>query len=389
MSVSISPEYALLLEASSPAAAPRAEAPDWDRAGWDRALDVADWHRLSPMLFRHLAPHKAAPAEVLGALEGAYLGNAARNMLVAASLERVLEALAAAGVPAMPLKGAALLRTVYRDPAVRELLDLDVLVPAAELGAANAALAAIGYRPEGAGAHHHAPALANDQGVTAVELHHHVATAEERGSFDFDIAGVWERARGPRAGLARLPSVEDLLIHVCFHFTRNRLGGSYRRGGTGGALAQIADVAWLLPREHVDWPALVEIVRGHRLGARVFLALFAASELGMPVPDQPLAALRPARFDPRIGRRLVALRVLRSDRHLPVRRLRWIVAPGREALKDGWEARDGDRLSLAAAYVRRARTKAPLVGTALRRPWAVVQDYRLNDQVRGLERGAR
>jgi hypothetical protein len=397
MAVSPSPEYALLLDAIAPAVPARAEYRDWDAARWDRALRAAEWHRLSPMLFRHLDARGQAPAGTLGELEQAYLANAARNLFIGESLRRALEALAAAAVPAMLLKGAVLIEAVYPDPALREMLDLDILVPAGELDAANAALAAIGYRgatstrddPHARAsmrvAHHHDPALVADDRLTAVELHHHIAMTGERAHFD--IAGLWERARPSATGPAHLlPAAEDLLLHVCLHFTRNRLGGSYRRGGSGGALSQLCDIAWIIDRETLDWDALVDTARSYRLDARVFLPLFAARELGIAVPAPALDALRPPGFDARVGRRLVALRVLRAGRHLPVRSLRFMLAPGRAVLTHGWDAEPDGSLSLARAYVRRAVAQAPLAGAALKRPWAVVQDYRLNGQIHALER---
>jgi hypothetical protein len=358
----------------------------WDREQWDRAVQAAQWHRLAPLLFRHIQARQPVPADVLAALEEAYLTNAARNLFVSASLRNVLDALASAQIPAMPLKGAALVETVCPDPALREMLDLDVLVPADRLDAANAALAEIGYRPQYAGAgsradHHHDPALITDEQIVAVELHHHIALVGERSHFDVDE--LWQRAR-PAAGHL-MPSHEDLLLHVCLHFTRNRLGGSYRRRTTGGALSQVCDIAWIVGGATVNWDALARAARAYRLDTRVFLALFAARELGVAVPVGALQALRPPGFDPRIGRRLVALRVLRDGQHLPVRSVRWMLAPGRDVLAHGWGADREGAMSLARAYMRRARAQVPLAGPALRRPWAVVQDYRLNGQIQALE----
>ena len=383
-------EYALLVDAMRPDPAGAGQR----AVRWDRVLGAAGWHRLEPMLWRHLQAHAGAPAEVVAALEERYLANAARNAFVAASQREVLETLGAAGVQAMLLKGAALVSTVYPDAALREMLDIDLLVRPEQLDAANAALAGIGYRrPPGSGEeqhtagwmrahHHHDPALVNAHGLTAVELHHHIALKDERRHFD--VTDLWERSR-PFAGTHRLPAPEDLLTHVAFHFTRNRLGGSHARSGSGGALSQLADLAWIVAREPLDWAVLAERTRAYRLDARVFLALFAAAEVGLAIPPEGLEALRPSRFDARVGRRLVELRVLRSGRKLPVRSLRWIAAPPRAVLVDGWDADPASSGSLARAYVRRARAQAPLARAALARPWAVVQDYRLNGQIHALE----
>jgi hypothetical protein len=399
VTVSPSPEFALLLDAIAPASSARVDHRRWDATDWERALRAARWHRLSPILFCHLRCADGVPDTVLESLERAYLENAARNLFVASAIARIVEALAAAHIPVMLLKGAALLGTVYaEDPARRELLDIDVLVPADRLAAANAALGGLGYRPApgegeaptdlaGRLEHQHDPALVGSEGVVAVELHHHLTTAGE--GLRFDIGEVWDRAH-PAEGDGRhlMPGAEDLLMHVCFHFTRNRLGGSARRRGTGGALAQLADVAGILEREEIDWDAMAESARRRRLDARVFLALFAAHELGIPVAPAGLEALRPPGFDPALGRRLVSLRVLRGDDRLPVRSLRWMLAPGSEVLSNGWEGESGEPLSLARAYLRRAKANAPLARAALRRPRAVLEDRRLNGEIHALEHRA-
>jgi len=394
VTVPLAPEFALLLDAAAPLARPRADCGAWDGARWGRALRAAEWHRLSPLLFCHLRDDERVPAAVHSALERAYLAASARSLFLARALHEALDALAAAAVPALLLKGAALLGAAYPDRAQREMLDLDVLVPAEQLEGASAALAALGYGALG-GAHaaeadagraaHHDPALVREERLLAVELHHQIAI---EGEGRVDVPELWRAAR-PVPGAAHLrPAPEHLLVHVCLHFTRNRLGGSHRRRHTGGALAQVCDVARIVEREPLDWDALARTARGWRLDARVFLALFAAHELGVAVPADALAALRPPGFDERVGRRLVALRVLGVGEQLPVRSLRWMVAPSREVLRRGWDADPDATRSLARAYLRRARAQAPLARAALRRPWAVVQDRRLNRRVAALEEAA-
>jgi hypothetical protein len=120
VSISPPPEYALLLDAIAPAQDAPSELRGWDAASWDRVVRLAEWHRLSPLLYRHLSDRRAAPAHVVDALEQRYFSNAARNLFIGAALSRVLEALAGAGVPAMPLKGAALVNAVYPDPGLRD-----------------------------------------------------------------------------------------------------------------------------------------------------------------------------------------------------------------------------------------------------------------------------
>ena len=395
--MSLTAEYALVLDAIAPLARNRVDYREWDEQRWGRTLQIADWHRLSPALFCHLHPRKDAPAAVQSALERVYLANAARNMFMTSTLRRIVDALRATDTPTMLLKGAALVETVYPDPAQREMLDLDILVPASRLDMASAALAPLDYRPqpaagEGPGAtmavrlpldQHHGPALIGNEQLLAVELHRHILIAGEGRRFDIDE--LWQRARPSVNGTHLLPSPEDLLLHVCLHFTRNRVGGSYRTRQTGGALGQICDIARIVEYDAIDWPSLIDTARRYRLDARIFLGLFAARQLGVPIPQDALAELQPRGFDPVLGQRLVTLRVLRTGDHLPVRTVRWMFAPSREVLSQGWNADPTATMSLARAYMRRARANVPRARSALRRPWQFVQDQRLNDQIRSLE----
>jgi hypothetical protein len=389
-----SPEYELLVDVVVPHVPARADLREWDGGRWGQTLNIADWHRLSPALYCHLRTEPGAPPAVLNALERAYLANAARSLFMRSATARVLEALEAAAIPAMLLKGTALVATVYDDAAQREMLDIDVLVPADRVPAAATALAELGYRPsatsdpaeEPAGVRvvpHHDDALVGPEQLVAVELHRHVAIAGEGRGFDID--GFWERSRTLAAPGQRVPSAEDLLLHVCFHFTRNRLGGSAKRRNTGGALAQIADIDHIVTNETIDWAALAATARAYGLGTRVFLGLFAAAELGSAIPGDALAMLEPSDFDVELGRSLVELRVLRAGDHLPVRSLRWMFAPSREALRRGWNADQTATLSLARAYMRRARAHVPEAGSVLRRPWIYVQDQRLNGRIEAME----
>ena len=62
-----------------------------------------------------------------------------------------------------------------------------------------------------------------------------------------------------------------------------------------------------------------------------------------------------------------------------------MLAPSREVLSRGWNADSTATLSLARAYVRRARAQVPAARSTLRRPRAYVQDRRLNGQIDALE----
>jgi hypothetical protein len=386
----LSPEYGVLVDALKPGE-DASRPPDGLR--WEHLLELAWWHRLGPLLYRHLGVDGPAPPDVLEQLRQGYVANASRNLYFGATLERILDALDRAGIRAMPLKGAALIDTVYSDPALRPMADLDVLVPRSRLDEANSVLAALGYRyrtpireinePEWMQEHHrHDSPLVDPDGLVKVELHYHVVKGAPVERFDLD--GFWERGRPMAPGSPHFrPSPDDLVLHACIHFTYDRMSTSI------AALGQLADVAWILDREAIDWDRLIGNARSYGLDEPVFLALFAAHDLGLAVPAEPLERLRPADFDERVARRMIDLRVLRTRPAVPRRSLRAAVAPGREGLRTDWGADDGSRLSVARAYGRRAVKSIRLVRLVLKEPRTVVQDYRLNRQLRPHSGGLR
>jgi len=129
------PEEALLLACArlhmDEAAVERARAQIARGPDWTRFWDLACRHSVTPLLHRSLPPVAAGcpvPAGVLAQAEHAYSLNALRNALRYDALGALLQALRAANVPVIVLKGAALAERIYGDPALRVFGDVDLLV---------------------------------------------------------------------------------------------------------------------------------------------------------------------------------------------------------------------------------------------------------------------
>ena len=119
-----------------------------DHVEWQAVCQVAQREGLAPLLYhvtRDWGPAAGMPPAVDEELRRAYMGTARRNAILFDELERILPALAAAGVPVLLLKGAALAQVVYGNIAVRPMADLDLLVREKDLPAALGVLPALGY----------------------------------------------------------------------------------------------------------------------------------------------------------------------------------------------------------------------------------------------------
>ena len=87
------------------------------------------------------------PASIRQALLDAERGEAALEIVRRQELCRLLEAFAAADVPILLLKGAALAYSLYPEPWLRPREDTDLLVRSADARRASDVLASAGYRP--------------------------------------------------------------------------------------------------------------------------------------------------------------------------------------------------------------------------------------------------
>jgi hypothetical protein len=382
LDLTASPEEALLIRTAGGRCAVPTDGGELD---WERLLAMARWHRLGPLLWDHLrqaGPELAVPHEVLAAFRDDARKATARSVNLQHELDRLLALLESSGVPALLLKGAALVEAgAYPDRGLRVMVDLDVLVPADELVRVHSLVAeTLGYTvrgmrvsPDDAARWHHHYQLVRGNGSIIIELHRRMFPDRP----DEDIQGVWDRAvPGGRTPAHLLPSPEDLALHVAVHF------GTDRVKQRDSALGQLADLVRIAERWTIDWDAVVERAAAARLSDRLFLALYSAQVLfGEVVPDELVASLRPASFTPELGIAFVRRRVLAEGPMLPIdqvqvgglRRL----FPGRGAL-ERYVRYDEPTPSITRLRARRWAALTRRLATQLPRPLELARDVRLS-----------
>lgn len=116
---------------------------------WPALVQRAEAHYLTPLLRFNLSQLDClsqTPANIQTQLETASQTWAARHLAYVHEAERLLVALSAAQLPALPLKGAALmLGGYYPQPGLRPAVDIDLLVEPAHIAAAERVAEACGY----------------------------------------------------------------------------------------------------------------------------------------------------------------------------------------------------------------------------------------------------
>jgi hypothetical protein len=131
--VAIKPETQVLLDGFS-------------EADWDLFFRMAKAEGVAPLMY-HAMTRSAfrAPEATRLKLQSVYYETAAFNQVLLTEMERVVQALNDAGIPVIVLKGAALAWTVYPDPALRPMNDLDLLVKTEDLERAKELIFSLGY----------------------------------------------------------------------------------------------------------------------------------------------------------------------------------------------------------------------------------------------------
>ena len=270
-------------------------ASQWARADVAGLVRLAQFEGVSLWLQRRL---KALGVALTGDAAETLTAEARRATAFSLRMESesfaTLTILEAAGIAAVPLKGAAMRRISSRVPYAdaRAPNDVDVLVQDESAQRAWDALVARGYTPlkdHGPPEGHHLPALSGPLGVS-VEIHMTTSPAVAP-------AEAWRRATSDGAtaelnGVSRpIPSDTELFWHAVAHAVAH--AEEYGRVGT--RLRYWLDPAALLASEaSIDW----ERIRS-RLGtrecadpARVRAWIRTASDLsGKPLPQNALGVL--------------------------------------------------------------------------------------------------
>jgi hypothetical protein len=235
---------------------------------------------LAGLLLTGLGPSPGpVGADELDRLRDATRGSLARGLRLIHLAGRAQGLLSRRGVRSLPLKGAALAESLYDSVGFRPMLDADLLVLDAWPDAVEALLEE-GYRAAVRTDHATVFVCPITDGI--LELHRSVTSCP--GLFPMDPNGLWLRSLPAAGPVSRLPSTEDLLVHLALH-------ASFQHGLVL-SLVQWLDFRQLLSRRAVDVDRLIALASEARALAAVGLALRAAAlVVGAPLGPELAAAL--------------------------------------------------------------------------------------------------
>jgi len=237
-------------------------------------------------------------------LRALYRASSERCLRQTAQLLRLLDELGSVGVVAMPIKGPTWAERLYGDVTLRHWVDLDLVVPFAQVTATRALLRAAGYRDW----YTFDARLLQRRKRTAGELHFWAADGQSIVDVHWQV-GVGYSAETLRAEdlMARAvpqtllgrsvpgPTAQDMLLMMCMHGTRHQWDSVEM-------LLAVAVQVRDLPAE--AWPALLAAAREAGCARRVVVAVaHTCRVLGLP---------RPAEVEHAIARDAASRALLRS-----------------------------------------------------------------------------
>ncbi len=284
-------EMRLLIEcarAKPDAAALRQAASDVD--DWPSLLDRAARHGLTAQLGWQLGASAAdqVPLEISRALRAHVVASTRCVLFYSAELARVARLFETARVSMLSFKGPTLAWLLYEEPGTRQMSDIDVLVPHAQIERAIDVLLADGYEPACVTLNRQffrwnqeVPLYSRKRGTT-IDLHWALAPSHFDYALDVDqILSRSVRMEIAGHGVTTLGN-HDLLIFLCVHGAKHGWN----------SLHWLADVARLLDRTTVDWDTLLADAQTRRVSRIIHLGLLLCQNvLGSQIPTEAFSRL--------------------------------------------------------------------------------------------------
>jgi len=265
---------------------------------WRKAADIDHLdgaaNRLLPLLYYQLNIAGISDSEV-PRLRGIYRYHWCRNQLLLSELRSILVALNDSDIPALLLKGTALIERYYHDPGLRPMSDIDLMVRPDYLSTAYIVLKKLGWLPKIKidittmleKRVSHAILFVREKNGRQIELDLHW-TPLPRATWPSAEKPFWEFAQKVQLNRIFCWTLDPThqLLHICLH------------GGQWNQLPPyrwVADAFWILKSDSgaLDWPRLLrEAKRQNNFMALKSALIYLYDHFAAPIPDAVIKDLR-------------------------------------------------------------------------------------------------
>jgi len=231
-----------LLHMSAAGIGSPADVADLTAADWAKLLVMAQRYRLGPLLHWRFGDDPAAkgvPKPFVEALAANHEKHSRRAVELQAEISRIQRIMRENEIPTVFLRGVFLAFHAYRQPGLRPLRDLDVLVPEEQTAEAARALRTSILRRPGRPA---------DQPTLRIHVEFHTRLTDQARRYDpaFD-AGTWNRliSRVIAEEEVWFLAPEDQLLHLILHALQDDPRNCHP--------IVLTDIAQLLEQTGINW----------------------------------------------------------------------------------------------------------------------------------------
>jgi len=252
---------------------------------WNYIFNQADYHQISPYIYVNLKKSDASvPKEFKKEFKLRYITSLSQYIYLEYAFKELASKLINEKTEFVPLKGFALAGFLYKDPTVRPVTDIDILVKQEDLHKIHKILAKHGYKKTFAGLsdkyyrEYHCHYMYVKNGIL-IEVHWAL-------SFDkpnkIVIPELWERTDDFKIHGLTLKNLskEDTLLALLLH---------QRRFDKPLYLKTLLDISILLKKfkNQIDWNYVIKLAIKNKLKSLFFLILFIVNKLfSTPVPKE-------------------------------------------------------------------------------------------------------
>lgn len=260
---------------------------------WGYLLELAELQGVTPLVAYNLIANgfsPQVPQPYLDQINQTYHQTLYRNMLLTGELANVLAAFRRRGVEVITLKGTTLAEILYRNPALRIVSDIDLLVHLNDIPLSASILKELGYRKLDSRSpwdhpFHEVPYFKQAAFPMFIEIHWDLADPK---LVSVARQEVWRRAQPmEQQGLSTLVlSPEDNLLFLANSLFKQDVH----------LLKSLCDVAELLKKYalELDWDYIERAARLWQVDSALYFSLRQARDiLGAPISVSPLEALKP------------------------------------------------------------------------------------------------
>jgi hypothetical protein len=245
-------------------------------------------------------------------------------------LKSILQMFAEEDIDVIPLKGAALLESVYKRIGLRYMGDVDLLVRNGDFIQASRILIDLGLQPHWSSESGDLfgftqlpsqfwPGELSFTGLSKlhIDLHRDLVTNHWfKTGFPVDMDEVWKRSTAPDISSdkaqedtlwEKMLSPYDMLAHICLHIAMDGLG----------MMKNFLDVdLWLrnLP-ENWEWEKYLDLVKRWKTRSVSFHVFsFCQEFFETPVPSEVMTVIKPAWYDRILVKALISPRIILENR---------------------------------------------------------------------------